>query len=104
MNIRLIFRVKIRSGNMKTTKEQRNNLRELLSNASQGKWAIGKCLDGIYADKMCLVKADRGEVVGVRQVGRRQCQEVEYNANFIVEAHNILSDLLDDLDELSQQR
>lgn len=86
---------------MKTTKEQRDHLRQLLSNASDGKWAVGKCLDGIYADKMCLVKTDKGEVVGVRQLGRRQCREVEENAKFIVEAHNILTDLLDDLDDLS---
>lgn len=86
---------------MKTTKEQRNQLRELLSQTSQGEWKVGKCVDGIHHDKMCLVKADKGEVVGVRQVGRPQCKEVEANATFIVETHNALLDLLDDLDEMA---
>lgn len=85
---------------MKTTQEQRDQLRVLIANASQGEWKVGKCLDGIHHDKMCLVKADKREVVGVRQVGRPQCKEVEANAAFIVEAHNSLLDLLDDLDFL----
>lgn len=86
---------------MKTTKEQRNQLRVLLANASQGEWKVAKCLDGIHHDKMCLVKADKGEVVGVRQVGRPQCKEVEANAALIVESRNVLLDLLDDLDMLA---
>lgn len=85
---------------MKTTKEKRDELRELLSKTSQGEWQVGKCLDGKYHDKMCLVKADKGEVVGVRQLGRRQCKEIEANAEFIVEVHNALLDMLDDLDEM----
>ena len=89
---------------MKTTQEQREKLRELLFKTSQGEWKIGKCVDGVYSDKMCLVQTDNGEVVGVRQLGRRQCKEVEDNAKFIVEVHNILTDLLDDLDELSEQK
>lgn len=86
---------------MKTTKEQRNQLRVLLANASQGEWKVAKCLDGIHHDKMCLVKADKGEVVGVRQVGRPQCKEVEANASLIVESRNALLNLLDDLDMLA---
>lgn len=89
---------------MQTTKQQRDKLRELLSNTSQGEWEIGECVDGVYADKMCLVKAEKGEVVGTRQLGRRQCKEVEGNARFIVEVHNILADLLDDLDELTKKQ
>lgn len=89
---------------MKTTKEQRDHLRELLAKTSQGTWKIGKCVDGIHADKMCLVRADGGEVVGVRQVGRRQCKEVEENAAFIVAVQNMLSDLLDDVEEIAEQK
>lgn len=88
---------------MKTTKEKREQLRELLSKTSHGKWELAECVDGIHSDKMCLVKSDKGEVVGVRQTGRRQCKEVEDNAKFIVEVHNILSDLLDDIDYLSNK-
>lgn len=86
---------------MKTTKEQRDQLRVLVANASQGEWKVAKCLDGIHHDKMCLVKADKGEVVGVRQVGRPQCKEVQANASLIVESRNALLDLLDDLDLLA---
>lgn len=89
---------------MKTTKAQRDYLRQLLHKTSEGQWQVGKCVDGIYADKMCLVKTDKGEVVGVRQNYRTQCCEIEDNAKFIVETHNILTDLLDDLDELSKQK
>lgn len=90
---------------MKTTKEQRDRLRELLSKTSQGDWKVGVCIDGKYADMNCLVKTveDNKEVVGIRQVGRPQRKEVEENVEFIVESHNLLLDLLDDLEELEKK-
>lgn len=90
---------------MKTTKAQRDRLRELLSKTSQGEWKVGLCIDGKYADRKTLVKTveDNKEVVGIRQVGRPQRREVEENIEFIVEAHNLLSDLLDDLEELEEK-
>lgn len=90
---------------MKTTKEQRDKLRALLEKTSKGNWEIGKCVDGIYADKMCIVNNEKTEIMGVRQTHRRnQCTEVEENAKFIAEVHNILADLLDDFDEIEEDK
>ena len=55
---------------MKTTKEQRDKLIELLNKTTQGNWSVGKCMDGIYADKMCIVNTENEEVLGVRQTHR----------------------------------
>lgn len=84
---------------MKTTKQQRDQLRDLYNNATQGVWETGLCKDGIYADKYCLVKANKKEIVGVRQIGRPQHHDkTEENAKLIVEMHNVILDLLDDLE------
>lgn len=84
---------------MAITRKQVEELRELYTNATQGRWYVSQCLDGIYAGKDCLVSSERKEIMGVRQIARPQHHDkVEENARLVVAMQNLLPEILDILE------
>jgi hypothetical protein len=51
-------------------------------------WSLKECRDGVYAGLKCIIGAENKEIMGVRQIGYPQHENVEANAAYIVHACN----------------